>query len=279
MNTYTLMYTNSKIDYLLIKEQFGGSNECDNDCGRAKAQNAQGVKFDLCCPICKNQSGPHTSNCDKKNPMCKNGCGRHANSGKNYSTCCNACTGLSLNNNHTSVCNARNNPLHIVTPTIISTVIPTVTPTVTPILHPVHRYEFLILDNNIPIKKSATLDQTSNLYKILSQIQGYLQNIQGSGYQPPHGGKFHVEIVNNEFDKSKQGNFNLLQNKQIDLCASANWQCYKGAFSLIVGSPLNPLDYNGTFHVTIGYYGGSKCVPILATGQNAVESVLKRKLH
>ena len=220
--------------------------------------------------------------------MCCNGCGRYANSGLNYPTCCSGCQFgcIGYNSNHTQICNSRNPSL---TYNFQQQIIPQ--PSVQhfapqpyvqhfapqPIVQPVHRYETILLENIGVSNKSAFLNLNSNLHMILFQITTQLKYVPG--YQPPHGGAFHIELVHNPSDSNKITNFMSLQNKQVDLCDKSNWQCLgSGAFCLVVGSPPVNGSYRYKFHVTVGYFGAN-CQNIMANALQIVERVIGCNLY
>lgn len=61
---YSIKYFKYKKKYLQLKKmQLGGKNKCINNCGRFVHGN-----FTTCCQACISAAGPHTLQCDQRNP-------------------------------------------------------------------------------------------------------------------------------------------------------------------------------------------------------------------
>lgn len=264
-------YITNKTNYKLLT-----GVACINNCGRSK--NGQ---FSTCCQACSGVAGPHTGNCDSSHALCSKGCGRYANSGLNFTTCCNSCTGP--NSNHTQVCNLRhpsntnvnNTNVYINTNQLYYQ--PSKQNQQVPQKH--INETVVLVNNNVSNRKSVDVDSNSSLAQILTKIQNKLATIPG--YNPPYGGKFHVELVDNANDvQGKTNNFNLINGISMDLCKKSVWDCVgkgnvSGGFSLVIASGNQY--HQSPLHITIGFF--SNCRNVMNDLYDAVEQGLNVKLH
>jgi hypothetical protein len=200
--------------------------------------------------------------------MCSKGCGRHSNSGLNFTSCCSSCTGQ--NSIHTPICMSRNpssqNAQNVQTVQPIKQI--------QPLKQAINMHmndTVLLIHNNDNKRKSVDVDQTSSLFKIISNVQNSISNLPN--YNPPYGNKFHVELVKVSTDKqNKDANFNSINGSAIDLCKRSNWKCVGGGFSLVVGA--------NDLHITIGYFGSPQnCQNIVSNAHKSIEQILGCKLH